>query len=267
MVMIRLDELQHHGVKGMKWGIRRYQNEDGSLTTEGEKRYEKSLSKVYDGLDDKDDYVIPAGTTVSRRSNSDKEGVFSNKKVTYTYDEDSADDGFYKQFGKKVTEFETVGDLKMAGKTILGKALVNRLMSADEEGLDAMGAIYEQREIDYRRQLGEDYVSSSELFKAPFNPSDKNIKALMGVGGDLVGQMVGAKRNDKIDAKFKKRGMRDTDTYLNDMGLDVVQQLTDAGYGGMRDYHDYGSAAGVNTPTVIFNPEDRLRRRRERIDD
>lgn len=31
--------LQHHGIKGMKWGIRRYQNPDGSLTPEGQKRY------------------------------------------------------------------------------------------------------------------------------------------------------------------------------------------------------------------------------------
>lgn len=32
--------LQHHGIKGMKWGVRRYQNEDGTLTPEGKKRYE-----------------------------------------------------------------------------------------------------------------------------------------------------------------------------------------------------------------------------------
>lgn len=31
--------LAHHGIKGMRWGIRRFQNEDGSLTPAGEKRY------------------------------------------------------------------------------------------------------------------------------------------------------------------------------------------------------------------------------------
>lgn len=31
--------LAHHGIKGMKWGIRRYQNEDGSLTSRGREHY------------------------------------------------------------------------------------------------------------------------------------------------------------------------------------------------------------------------------------
>ena len=33
------EELYHHGIKGQKWGVRRYQNEDGSLTDAGKKRY------------------------------------------------------------------------------------------------------------------------------------------------------------------------------------------------------------------------------------
>lgn len=38
------EELQHHGTKGMKWGVRKYQNKDGSLTAAGRIRY--GASKV-----------------------------------------------------------------------------------------------------------------------------------------------------------------------------------------------------------------------------
>ena len=33
------NELMHHGIRGQKWGVRRYQNSDGSLTKAGKKRY------------------------------------------------------------------------------------------------------------------------------------------------------------------------------------------------------------------------------------
>lgn len=36
---LREDELKHHGIQGQKWGVRRYQNVDGSLTPEGREHY------------------------------------------------------------------------------------------------------------------------------------------------------------------------------------------------------------------------------------
>ena len=35
--------LQHHGIKGQHWGVRRYQRPDGSLTPAGKKRYDVDI--------------------------------------------------------------------------------------------------------------------------------------------------------------------------------------------------------------------------------
>ena len=50
-------ELKHWGVKGMKWGIRRYQNKDGSLTRAGKKRQAANLEKARQAKKAKQDEI------------------------------------------------------------------------------------------------------------------------------------------------------------------------------------------------------------------
>lgn len=46
--------LAHYGVKGMKWGVRRYQNEDGSLTARGKRHRKKMYAEEARGMNDDD---------------------------------------------------------------------------------------------------------------------------------------------------------------------------------------------------------------------
>lgn len=55
-----INELYHHGIKGQKWGVRRFQNADGSLTEAGKKHYNYAVNKK--------DVHIPTGTKFNRVS-------------------------------------------------------------------------------------------------------------------------------------------------------------------------------------------------------
>ena len=43
--LVSSQELYHHGIKGQKWGVRRYQNKDGSLTPAGKKRSKADIRR------------------------------------------------------------------------------------------------------------------------------------------------------------------------------------------------------------------------------
>ena len=93
------NELMHHGVPGMKWGVRRYQNKDGSLTYAGKKR----ALKMRD-----------------RYTEFSKDSKFRDKEGNLTYKGRKKNLKMQEQYsaltGKKLTKFQTKGD-SSDGKT------------------------------------------------------------------------------------------------------------------------------------------------------
>lgn len=134
----RTDELYHFGVLGMRWGHRRYQNKDGSLTKEGKRRYNDYINK-YDSLKKYENNMHNSGNKLismnkqlssdfgGKHENVDDHEFFSNIAKKYKMDT--------KQYDKDVNNYNNYkrSNQKSIDK---GKKMINKMLKTDIKNIN-----------------------------------------------------------------------------------------------------------------------------------
>ena len=99
-ILAEQEYLEHYGILGMKWGVRRFETKNGHLTEAGKKRYEKGPSGVYE--------KIRTGTAKPAKSIA--------KKIKLTKEE--ARSRYSKMLEEKAVKREVKKELKQTSKSI-----------------------------------------------------------------------------------------------------------------------------------------------------
>ena len=157
---VSTDELYHWGIKGMKWGVRRYQNPDGSLTADGKSRYAR----------------VTSHEDIAKVSNDTKYNTRHRKRVIAKYevkktdemrkadaDRDKAYDDYYKYVenyykSNRDTQTKYEHDYDHTKK---GRKLINAILASDEVRSKAYAGAewYEKYSKELQRAANKDYAS------------------------------------------------------------------------------------------------------------
>lgn len=190
-------ELYHFGIKGMKWGIRRFQNKDGTLTSKGKQRYSENVSNAEKELE-------------SAKENFKKAQKYYNKKTAYgTVYNQEASDRFLKAKANIEWKKQKISDAKLRDKINNESKPVSK------------------RRKELQQQYMKDGMSEDEAIVAAYK-RDRTEKALIAIGSVAAVAAVSYfayKHYDKNVDKILKRG-----TMLQNISTNSNKGVSDAFY-------------------------------------
>lgn len=265
-------ELYHHGIKGQKWGVRRYQNADGSLTEAGKKRQEKRVASDREA-------VITKGSTFYRVSDSDKSDTSSDK--IYVSADSKTGDFYVTKLGKNkiyktgkayVHQYLATTDLKMPDKKTMEKIELGLLKDkkVQTELIDSLmkkGMSREQATAQVRPySAGKAFVEKVKAMSltSVITGFYGGLGGLQLSGGNPIGAAVGAgvgaaaavgigattqsqERNRALNVARVSYG----DKNNVNINKKLEKELTAKGYNAMKDYNDR-RAYGKNATQAII---------------
>lgn len=147
------DELYHHGIKGQKWGVRRYQNYDGSLTDAGRRRYGKKENVGQSSPD----MVLSKDTKLYRYANKKETGSL---KGAYVFQTPSDSNEYYLDAKNIRLGFKDYDKIMATRISLLDDVKVRSGENAVKDVVDKIGKTEVTEAYQYLKDIG--FLDSSK---------------------------------------------------------------------------------------------------------
>lgn len=218
------NELQHHGILGQKWGVRRFQNYDGTLTARGKKRELKSAGQ-YSKVLNKNAQRIAEEEHALSESRAKLSGI--NKKVYRA--QTKYDDTWLNENGSPK-------DPNWDGKTLPDNKEARRLGKLNTKWAKANNEVktHEQRLQDGKKLTeslikdaeSKGFVVDSKDFIRLANPGEYYAMALLGApvtAGKYADFRNSSKYNVMTSKQYGKKHAKERERYLNSLAKEYFK--------------------------------------------